>query len=106
MEKEVQFLRGENKFLKENTSNVEKQTTKLYNELVDAFLRNQETIVQEIESDGGSSDESENIKNSKYNEELKEMGYKMDFELRGVFQRIIGIKNALDTALTQSNTLK
>ena len=106
MEKEVEFLRGENKFLKENTANVEKQTLKLYNELTDAFLRNQESAVSEIETDRSSSDEGENIKNSKYNEELRELGYKLDSELRGAFQKINALKEVLDNSLTQSNTLK
>ncbi|KAG2386600.1 hypothetical protein C9374_002344 [Naegleria lovaniensis] len=106
LEKEVEFLRAENKFLKENTMNVENQTTKIYNELVDAFLNGQEALIKEIESDGTSTDESENIKNSKYNEELREMGFKLDSELKNAYSKILSIKDMLDNTLSQATNLK
>ncbi|KAF0975844.1 hypothetical protein FDP41_005171 [Naegleria fowleri] len=86
--------------------NVENQTTKIYNELVDAFVNSQEALIKEIENDGTSTDESENIKNSKSNEELREMGLKLDHELKNAYTKILNIKDMLDTTLSQATNLK
>ncbi|KAL9654425.1 hypothetical protein ABK040_010449 [Willaertia magna] len=94
LEKEVIQLRNDNNFLKKCLLENEKQNVTLYNELADQFNLNSQLKIREIDYQNSTNDEVNSLSN------------KLESEMKSTYNRIVNIKELLDTILVQASILK